>query len=491
MPHTKKTPGGGGHDPASPYSYREVLAERLRTIDAAVAEHFDDRAIHVMGMKDPYRATPDLNSLITTVNNLPLSDVRTARKQETNVGTKESASLNISTIVKDVSTSDQDNAMLKRDIIIMALSVSGVLLALVSTLTSWYLIHLPNQKATTDFVAMWGCGSVDNVFMKPVDTPVPTWMAAMKCTKFNATDPKFSSPELEDRIPKYGTYVRLLNALVFGTTLGVYAALVEYYRRQYAIKVREWSTIVMHSATKVLDKASTPYLFMRSSLMWQCCLELLVHSIFPYPWLPDNFVPPGPDYTLNDPRRLRHTFLEIGMVLRLYVVLRLVHHASEAYRRRHEIVRSNTRMRKNNYKISLADTIQHYLSNYTASVLIGAHLLVTLTGGLVLFLLERDHPEQKSANGLNEYVNAIYTMFVTIRTIGYGDYKAYTVQGRIATCVFATMGTAIEMLLGSVVINQFALSKDESYVNEFLKSNVAWWEYKVCSAMLIQAAWKG
>eukprot|EP00760_Papus_ankaliazontas_P025171 PhM_4_TR2484/c0_g1_i4/m.33948 len=383
--------------------------------------------------------------------------------------------------------SNLDRQILLRDKIICALSLVGLMFTILGTLFSWYMIHKPNQTESITFSTQWGCSEV--VFLRPGDYTVARWMSAMKCTKYNATDTAHV-PFMEDRITKYGDTVHAMNWLAFVATVAVEVVIVDYYRILHKLQVQEWSQVVMYSSSTSLDmKASTPCAFYRSHLLWQFVLEVGIHAVMPYPWLPDNYFPPGEVFREEDAARVVHTALQLCVFLRVYVVFRLVHHASAIYRKRKEIVASSATMRHIDYQIDVFDTLKLYMFKYTTTTLLAAHLLITVTGAFVLFLLERDHPEQK--NGMDEYVNCLFTMFITIRTIGYGDYKAYTVQGRIATSVFATIGTAIEMLLGSVVINQFAMNEDESYVNEFLKSNVAWWEYKVCSAMLIQAAWKG
>eukprot|EP00760_Papus_ankaliazontas_P025168 PhM_4_TR2484/c0_g1_i2/m.33953 len=285
--------------------------------------------------------------------------------------------------------SNLDRQILLRDKIICALSLVGLMFTILGTLFSWYMIHKPNQTESITFSTQWGCSEV--VFLRPGDYTVARWMSAMKCTKYNATDTAHV-PFMEDRITKYGDTVHAMNWLAFVATVAVEVVIVDYYRILHKLQVQEWSQVVMYSSSTSLDmKASTPCAFYRSHLLWQFVLEVGIHAVMPYPWLPDNYFPPGEVFREEDAARVVHTALQLCVFLRVYVVFRLVHHASAIYRKRKEIVASSATMRHIDYQIDVFDTLKLYMFKYTTTTLLAAHLLITVTGAFVLFLLERDH----------------------------------------------------------------------------------------------------
>jgi voltage-gated potassium channel len=61
---------------------------------------------------------------------------------------------------------------------------------------------------------------------------------------------------------------------------------------------------------------------------------------------------------------------------------------------------------------------------------------------------------------MSQYLDFIYMMFITITTVGYGDFTPRTDAGRIFIMMGAIWGAFIISLIVLVVGNTFALNKN-------------------------------
>lgn len=58
---------------------------------------------------------------------------------------------------------------------------------------------------------------------------------------------------------------------------------------------------------------------------------------------------------------------------------------------------------------------------------------------------------------MNSYLNAIWLVIITVTTVGYGDYSACTLPGRILTVLIALNGTLLMAIIVGVVFKEFQL----------------------------------
>ena len=263
--------------------------------------------------------------------------------------------------------------------------------------------------------------------------------------------------------------LRIVYYFIFATTIGFFVVLVQYYRQLLALKRYEWCKV---NGQEVITRGIA-YNFWKSSLPKKMFAEIVLHCVFPYPW-----------YSQLDSPNAK--YLELFMFFRLYTVVRLLHHASNLFRFRNDILNNTLSLKRANFTVGVADTMKVYLFENTAIATCVMYLLVSVIGGFCVFVAERNQPASKFGNTLD----GVYFTIITIRCIGYGDLIPVTIVGRIVTVVFQFLGALVEAFGASIVVNKIAKSKEEKIVDEYLQSFAAWHEFRVASAMVIQAFWK-
>lgn len=79
-------------------------------------------------------------------------------------------------------------------------------------------------------------------------------------------------------------------------------------------------------------------------------------------------------------------------------------------------------------------------------------LFFVVIGGLIIFQIEYGQPDSQ----INNYGDAVWFVFITITTIGYGDISPATSAGRAFTTMFAMIGIAIISIVTAIFASGFA-----------------------------------
>lgn len=87
--------------------------------------------------------------------------------------------------------------------------------------------------------------------------------------------------------------------------------------------------------------------------------------------------------------------------------------------------------------------------------------LMTAIKGFIVFLLISTFAIKIFEPGINSYCDALWYLFASFTTIGYGDFVAVTLLGRICTVVVSLYGIVIVAIIPAVII---------SYLSEFKKA---------------------
>ena len=428
----------------------ERLDRRMNQLANAVEDFFDDRDLQIVAASSRDRKDPGLPALAAYIGRIPIvegHEKRAESRETERIRAKKKTSF--AAVGASVATRAVDAAILRYDAIVAGISMVGLCLMLLTNWLAWVSKAVALAQGAT---------------LSPTSAPSP-------------------HQSLADELgPQKETAIRFLNYVITITSAASVIAIIFYYRLIMRMKAMEWSKL----NGKEIIKRSKAYSFWRSSYPMRMALEIGIHCIFPYPWY----------NVLID---TNSKYLDLCMWIRLYTLLRVLHHISPLYRFRHDIVRANPELKSASFSVGFSDTMKVFFYEYTWMCAFILYFFVTVIGGFCVFIAERDSnngwdpiPEYpgKPGVGFNSWLDGIYFMVVAVRTIGYGDIVPITMVGRGLTICFQFMGMSVESLLGSIVINKIAKSREEKLIDEYLKSFYAWHEFRVASAMLIQAAWK-
>ncbi|KAJ9466426.1 Small conductance calcium-activated potassium channel-like protein 3 [Diplonema papillatum] len=201
--------------------------------------------------------------------------------------------------------------------------------------------------------------------------------------------------------------------------------------------------------------------------------EVLVQLIFPYP--------------IIDRGTIFYQFLLIGMFARLYILARLLHTSSRAFRRRNQIRSQYQDFRRMNLKISWSLTIKMAFYKYMWAMVSVFTVLVLLALSFCLYVVERGTIDNEAFGDLG---NCLWFAYVTFTTIGFGDMVPKTVSGRVVTVFIGICGQVIISAFGGVVTNKLAPTKTQQLVTEYLENQDAELAYKNAAVQLIQSVWR-
>jgi hypothetical protein len=343
-----------------------------------------------------------------------------------------------------IHTQAVDRALFRQDYIVCGISMFGVLLVGISSLIGWR----PRARLDGKF------GSC----LAPEKGYIPGEVSGVSKAS-----------------------IEVLTWLILFSTIAVCVGITKYYAMITRAKQIEWCKL----NGKEIMKRSEAWSFWRSRYPILMLTEIALHLVIPYPFYNSQ----TQSNAANNSK-----YLELFMLIRVYTILRVMHHASPLYRLRHDIVAATPELKRANFTVRFTDTLKVYCFEYTIVFGIVRYAFIALIGGFAVFVAERDsnngcdpipQPPGIDGFGFNSWFDGIYFMVVSVRTIGYGDIKPITIVGRLATMTFVFAGMLVEAFLGSVVINKIAQSREEKVIDEYLDTIRAYIELRVASAMLI------
>ncbi|KAJ9463338.1 Small conductance calcium-activated potassium channel protein [Diplonema papillatum] len=269
------------------------------------------------------------------------------------------------------------------------------------------------------------------------------------------------------------------HALIALFTILSLALLAMYYKVLLNDKRMEWSQGLMKTKHRRAPSAGSSdmppstYRFLSSTLFPKLVLEIVIHLLFPYPWIKEG-------------RTVYHT-LQIAMFLRLYVVFRLLHTSSAAFRRRTEMLRFYDEFRRMNWQVKPYVTLKILFYEYPGIMVLACTFVTLFLSAFSLFMLERKRPSNHDFADLG---NCLWFSFVTFTTIGYGDMTPDTTPGRFVTVIIALIGQLIISIFSGVITNKLAPSKQQQLISSFLQTETGEAGYRHAAALLIQSVWR-
>eukprot|EP01061_Rhynchopus_euleeides_P016421 TRINITY_DN2769_c0_g1_i2.p1 TRINITY_DN2769_c0_g1~~TRINITY_DN2769_c0_g1_i2.p1 ORF type:complete len:742 (+),score=88.65 TRINITY_DN2769_c0_g1_i2:243-2468(+) len=262
--------------------------------------------------------------------------------------------------------------------------------------------------------------------------------------------------------------------------------LAQYYALLLKDKRTEWSRNLLRKHNTIQDivhcqsltKAKRQsYSMLYSSLSLKFGAEVAVHMLYPYPWLSTTSL-------------TFYHFLQIGMFLRLYLLFRLLHTSSAAFKKRFQIRRFYEEFRRMNWQVKWQLSLKILFYEHSIRMVLICVGVTLFIGSFAVFLLERKSPNPDGGYDFAQLQDCVWFTFVTFTTIGYGDMFPRTTMGRMATVVIAVFGQIILAVFGGVVTNKLAPSKQQQLIQSYLKTDTGERGYTEAAALLIQSVWR-
>jgi hypothetical protein len=279
---------------------------------------------------------------------------------------------------------------------------------------------------------------------------------------------------------QFNVYITLigLQSVVLLTTAVSLVLIYQYYDLVLKEKRWEWSGLEEldlieasgKEAQRLREAFRRSYEFWNSSLRWVELLEMAIHAFVPILWMEDV----GWGSSLLE-------VSECFIFIRFYLVFRLLYLGSNIYIFRTDIVRSNKELQRSGYRITPFTTFKIIFYAYPAAVISITTAALTLIFGFCIFVVER------SANpGLSNLWNCYWFVFVTLSTIGYGDYVPVTTTGRVLVIIMSIVMLFVMVLFGGVVVNLLSPTREQKYIQRYLEQRDADKRYKAAAVHMIE-----
>ena len=274
------------------------------------------------------------------------------------------------------------------------------------------------------------------------------------------------------------------NALAYLTSLSTLVTLVtivRYYRLLLDKKRHEWTQQMAPWQREVKgEDVLRAYSFWQSALARQCFAELLIHVVHPMPFMD------GTSQFVSIRQKTIYSYLQLWMLLRCYLVCRVLHTIHPAYRKRFEILYNNQELQTMNFKVTWGMTMKLYMYDQMWYSMTFLTTCLFFVFGFALFIIER--VEQPTTFGSMD--KTLFYCFTTATTIGYGRVKAISKAGRLVTVLLGCYGQILLTFFTAIITNLMEPSKEEGLIRNYVQVSKYEHEYRVAAAMLMQAAWR-
>ncbi|SPQ99524.1 Potassium channel domain-containing protein [Plasmodiophora brassicae] len=284
-----------------------------------------------------------------------------------------------------------------------------------------------------------------------------------------------------------GSFMKFVN---IGCSIVFMHRLVLYYHCRSFVQMREWRM------------ASRWEAFVESNLIMAFFCEAIIALWQPIPGLESIF-------------GMGHKTVIGMMMLRFYLVVRLLRDFSPVYHNRKQI-RSEYEQANPGQKsdVLIGTVLKTYFYSHTISMLVGVFITFVTALAYIEYIVEREFwvsttsaPSpilatawvQLSPESRNLYKQSVFALYpnclwfiaVTSTTVGYGDIYPYDDVGRVVAIVAALTGIVTTSLLVSVLTNRLAPTPFQQFVIDWMNRSVLREKKRQTSARLIQLWWKG
>eukprot|EP01064_Diplonema_japonicum_P032873 TRINITY_DN6303_c0_g3_i1.p1 TRINITY_DN6303_c0_g3~~TRINITY_DN6303_c0_g3_i1.p1 ORF type:complete len:738 (+),score=84.02 TRINITY_DN6303_c0_g3_i1:68-2281(+) len=272
--------------------------------------------------------------------------------------------------------------------------------------------------------------------------------------------------------PTLFVVVWCMNSAMMLLTVMSLVFLGQYYRASYVTKQQDW---MQQMGDGIDEPTGLPP--SACKLFTRFAVEVTIQLIYPFPFIPRS--------------SFLYQLLLIGMFFRLYIVLRVLHTSSHAFRRRAQIRSQYQDFRRMNLKISWDLTIKMAFYKYMWAMVSVSTLLIIFVLAFCLYVLEREARDTQGLHsGFSDIGGCLWFSFITFSTIGYGDMVPRTPAGKVVTVLLGVLGHLVIATFGGVVTNKLTPTKTQQLMTEYVENQDAEANYKRAAATLIQSVWR-
>eukprot|EP00759_Apiculatamorpha_spiralis_P002573 PhF_6_TR11021/c0_g1_i1/m.17850/K04945/KCNN4; potassium intermediate/small conductance calcium-activated channel subfamily N member 4 len=285
-------------------------------------------------------------------------------------------------------------------------------------------------------------------------------------------------------------------AVISLSTLITIILIIQKHMLLLNAKRKEWSGLDYYdiasasSASKRIQLQHAfrdAYSLFRSDLKYELLWEVGLHIVHPVIWTAHAEQNNG---VLETETSLFYIGCQIFMFSRMYLVTRIVHRFSTAYKDRFEIINSDKELTRTNFRIKSDLTLKMVFYNHTALSLLVLVITTLVTFGFCIFVVERDTRSATDAIGFGKLENCLWFAYITFTTIGYGDYFPVSVGGRLVAMLIGVAGITIVNIFSGVITNRVVPNREQKYIAEYLSTTEAKQEWHDGAAIVLQTAYR-
>lgn len=348
---------------------------------------------------------------------------------------------------------------------LLAFSLTGLLASVILSYFKWY------SRCCLYLGRCYSYGEPP-----PGQTTCPLVIATIDNTEWVPDLPGGASPPVDFSKTVYPPMLFLQIVISFSTAVSIYK-LTQLYDLHLQERRREWSGFEEidlinddGNGNDRKDIFEASYNFWRSSLRWQYFVEVLIHAFHPVVWVESYSIATQTIYEIS----------QSFIFLRLYLLFRVLYINSSIYQQRDEIVRNNRELQISGYQVSMISTAKIVFYQHPIAVMVSMVVSSVVVMGFWIFVTERDNNPM-----FDKLENGYWFVWVSLATIGYGDYVPITTSGRLVCVLIAFTSLFITTVFSGIVTNLVSPSREQRLVTSYLAKHKSTAVYRKSAVELL------
>lgn len=207
--------------------------------------------------------------------------------------------------------------------------------------------------------------------------------------------------------------------------------------------------------------------FLNSNLIGYIIFDIVFALIHPNLIFKNKEFTTGVKWNLRKVRYCVNDILLAIQLFRAYYIIKIVVVYSRFYSPRADRI-----CKMMGKKLSMFFSFKALLISHTAFTLILCTLVISFALAYMLKIIEgpvTEFEEDGGVNDYNDFGNCYWNVFITMTTVGYGDYFPVSVLGRVVGCLISMFGTIIVAFIVGYFQELTNLSDSEKSAIEFVQ----------------------